>query len=119
MANKMTQKDFFNEVIAMAKAQGRDDLAEYAKGRIEVLDKKSENRKPSKTQAENEVLKGVIMDVLTENGGQMTVTEMLNSGAFDAMVTNQKVTALLRQLKDEQKVDKIVDKKKSYFKALV
>jgi hypothetical protein len=119
MANKMTQRNFFEEVIAMAKENGRDDLAEFAQGRIEVLDKKSENRKPSKTQAENEVLKGVIVDVLTENGGQMTVTEMLNSGAFDAMVTNQKVTALLRQLVESGKVEKVVDKKKSFFKAIV
>ena len=47
MTNKMTLKDYFNEVIELAKANDRPDLVAFAEGRIAVLDKKAGNKKPT------------------------------------------------------------------------
>ena len=41
--NKMTIRDFLNEVITITQ-DNRQDLAEFAKHRIEVLDKQNEKR---------------------------------------------------------------------------
>ena len=48
----------------------------------------------------------------------MTVTEILATKVLPEEVVNQKVTALLRQLIAEGRVEKVVDKKKSYFRAV-
>lgn len=113
MANKMTQRDYFNEIIALAKANNRADLVEFAEGRIEALDKKSANKKPSKAQAENEGLKAEVLSVLTNEN--ITVSDLMKKSEVLAPLSNQKVTAILRMLIEEGKVVKTMDKKKSYF----
>ena len=113
MTNKMTQRDYFNEIIELAKANEREDIVEFAEGRIAVLDKKSSSKKPTKTQEENEVLKGVIMGALTVDG--VTVTELQGKDETLGSLSNQRVSALLRQLIADGKVVKNVDKKKAYF----
>ena len=117
MTNKMTIRDYFNEVIELAKANDRADLVEFAESRIAVLDKKSANKKPTKTQEENEGIKAEILANLTEEG--VTVTELQNKSDMLGGLSNQKVSALLRQLFSEGKVAKTVDKKKAYFSLVV
>ena len=114
---KMTQRDFYNEIIALAKANEREDIVEFAEGRIAVLDRKASNKKPTKTQEENEVLKGVILDTLTNEG--VTVTDLQAKDETLSGLSNQRVSALLRQLVTDGKVAKVVDKKKSYFSLAV
>jgi hypothetical protein len=117
---KKTQREFFNEIIAMAEAQGRTDLVEFAKERIGALDKKSANKKPTKTQEANVSLKETIANVLRENGKAMTVTEIIASGEFEALTTPQKISALLKQMVEvDHTAIKTVEKKKSYFSAVV
>lgn len=113
MTNKMTIRDYFNEVIELAKANDRDDLVSFAESRIAVLDKKSANKKPTKTQEENEVIKAEILNVLDNEG--VTVTELQGKSEMLGNLSNQRVSALLRQLIVDGKVAKTVDKKKSYF----
>ena len=48
MTNKMTIRDYFNEVIELAKANDRDDLVSFAESRIAVLDKNPLTRNPRK-----------------------------------------------------------------------
>lgn len=110
---KMTQKDYFNEVIALAKANDRLDLVEFAEGRIAVLDKKASNKKPTKTQEENVAIKDEIANVLTNEGA--TVTEIQSKSEMLSGLSNQRVSALLRQMIADGTVVKSVDKKKSYF----
>ena len=69
MEKKITQKDMFNEVIALATANGREDIVKFAKERIAALDKKSANRKPSKNQTANEEIKAEILEFLEGSEG--------------------------------------------------
>lgn len=114
MTNKMTQKDFYNEIIALAQANGREDIVEFCEGRIEVL-AKSGNRKPTKTQEENESLKELVRNALVTLGKASTVTEIQKSDEVLSELSNQKVSALLRQMIEVGEVEKTTDKKKSYF----
>ena len=87
-----------------------------------TLEKRKTNKGQTKTQKANELVKDTIYEVLVDNKDNekgLTVTEMLATKAFDATVTNQKLTALLRQMIEDGRVVKEVDKKKSYFKAIV
>ena len=117
MTNKMTIRDYFNEVIELAKANDRSDIVEFAESRIAVLDKKSANKKPTKTQEENEEIKTDILDNLTNEG--VTVSELQGKSTILSGLSNQRVSALLRQLIADGKVVKVVDKKKSYFSLAV
>lgn len=113
MANKMTQKDYFNEIIALARANDRMDIVTFAEGRIEALNKKSGSKKPTKTQEENVSLKEEIVSVLTSEGA--TVTEIQTKSETLGTLSNQRVSALLKQLVEAGRVVKTIEKKKSYF----
>ena len=113
MANKKTNKDFFAEVIALAGEN--KELADWASKQIEALNKKAENRKPTKTQEANVGLKAQIVAVLQALGKPATVSDLLASGQFDASVSNQKLTSLLTQMVKAQEVVRETDKKKAFF----
>lgn len=111
MEKKMTKVEMFNaikEVVADNK-----EMVTFIEHEIELLQKKSTNRKPTKTQEENKSLKNEILSVLTDDG--MTVTEIQKNSEILGNVSNQKVSALLRQLVEAGAVEKTTDKKKSLF----
>ena len=75
----------------------------------------SGSSKPTKTQMENEAIKANILEVLTDEG--QTVSEILpqlDASLSSKPLTNQRVSALLRQLIPD-KVVKTIDKKTSLF----
>ena len=119
MANttKVTQRDFYNAIIALAKGEPcsftPDEIVDFAEGRIAMLDKKSANRKPSKTAEANAELATVIEGVLTSEGA--TVSEIMAKDATLAGLSNQKVSVVLRLMVADGKVVKTTDKKKSLF----
>lgn len=105
----MTKREFY--VAVANKAVVTDEMVELATKYIEQLDTRNANRKPSKAQVENEGFKADILGVLGSEG--MTVTEVMK--ALDNGLSNQKVSALMKQLVDSHQVVKTIDKRKSYF----
>ena len=106
------KKNFINDNI-----QYGDDFCEVVE-KLEALKvqlaKRGTSKTPTKTQKENEGVMETILEVLADNGDRMTVTEMLADDRLNGY-TNQKISALLRKLRDAKKVDKIMEKKKAYF----
>lgn len=117
MANttKVTKKDMFNEVIAIAESLDRQDIVDFAKHEIKLLEKKASKSSQTKTQKENEALMKKIFEALETVGRPVTVTELQTEVAEMSEYSNQKLSALLKKLKDCGKVKKTMDKKKSYF----
>ena len=113
MANKKTQREFFEEIITLAMENDRNDIVEFAKGRIEMLDKKKSGSKPTKTQEENIGLMAEIKSVLTSEGA--TVSEIQTKSEILKGLSNQKISALLKKMCDDGSAVKTIDKKKSYF----
>lgn len=111
MANKMTKKDYFNKVLTFV--AGDAELEKFIQHEIELLEKKATNKKATKTQEENVSYKAEIMSVLTAEGA--TVTEIQSRSEVLGGLSNQRVSALLRQMVDAKEVAKVVDKKKSLF----
>jgi len=103
--------------IAIAKIED-GEVKEKLVALKKVYEDRATNKKPTKTQKENENVKDLIYTILAKAGKGMTVTDLLATGAFPVETSNQKISALLRQLVAENRVAKEVDKKKSFFKAV-
>jgi len=112
---KMTKKEMFGEVIALATENGRDDIVEFAQHEIELLNAKKSGNTMTATQKANEEIKAVILEELARVATPMTITELQAESEKLAGYSNQKVSALLKQLVDTKAVAKVTDKKKSYF----
>jgi hypothetical protein len=115
MANKKTIKDYFNEIIELAKENGRDDLVTFCEDRIEKLGRKtaSGDRKPTKKQVENEGIKDIILEVLADLENPATVSEIMTDGRIE--ISSQKLTTLLTQLRKAEKVVRTEEKGKAYY----
>lgn len=97
VGNTMTQREFFNAVIA---ANISTEMNDYAQGLIDKLDKKNENRKPTKTQKANADLKTEIYDYMVENPNRaFTAKELADKYTTpEEEITTQKISALMAQL---------------------
>lgn len=91
------------------------DVTDKLNGMIAQLEKRtSADRKPSARQVENEGIKETVLAVLATTDRPLTVSELLAYEGLDKL-SNQRLSALLRQLKEDGKVVKTTEKKKSYF----
>ncbi len=115
MEKKITKKEMFNEIVKVATEIGRTDIVEFANHEIELLEKKSASHTQTKTQVENEALKTAIVDCLKGLDKKVTITELQENCPEVAELSNQKVSALLKQLVDAKVINKEFDKKKAYF----
>ena len=122
MANsnvKVTQKDYFNGLIAYLKGEGdarfsNEEYIEFLEGRIAVLDKKSANRKTKVNEADEE-LKDAVIETLTALGEPSTVSALMKANERLGAESNQKISAILRKLITDEKVLREKDKKTTLF----
>ena len=112
---KMTKKDYFNELLKIEAVASNGSLVNFINHELELLDKKSSKSTLSKTQVENNNIKDVIISVLQESARPMTITEIQAVNENLKELSNQKISALLKQLVDTDLVERVVDKKKTYF----
>jgi ribosomal protein S25 len=111
MTNKMTYVqaiDIALEVVTNEEAHDRLEALKASLAKRNV----SRSGKPTKTQVANESVKNAIADYLA-NGEAHTATEIGEAVG----ISNQKASALLRQMKENGLVDKYSDKRVTYFKA--
>lgn len=113
MANKITKAQMFSMIKALDEVQANPDMVAFIDHELELLSKKAGSKKPTKTQEENVKLKSIILEVLTDVGA--TVSEIQTKSDVLGELSNQKVSALLKQMCDDGQVVKTVEKKKSYF----
>ena len=92
-----------------------DEVFKFLTHEIDLLNKKTSSKTPTKTQKENEVLMGIIEKDLREFETPVTVTELINGGEGLEGLTNQKVSALLRKMVDAKRVVKTIEGKKAKF----
>ena len=117
---KVTKKDYFNalrNLVVDTEVENKTALIDFIDNELALLAKKanSAKSKPSKAQAENEGIKTAIIAALNEAEKALTITEFQTAYPEFAEYSNQKMSALFKQLVDAGAVKKTVDKKKSYF----
>ena len=119
MANekKLTKREKFEMLKGIADVKANPILAEFIDHELELLAKKnSTEKKPTAVQIANENLKETILEIMANEPTRLfTISELLK---FDELAefTNQKISALMRQLVADLKVEKIEEKRKSYFR---
>ena len=114
-AKKMTKRDYFNSLLALDEVKSNPKFVEFIEHELELLDKKnSAEKKPTAQQTANDAIKTDIFEHMVE-GARYTITDIIKSVPSCVDLTNQRVSALVRQLKDEGKVVRIEDKRKAYF----
>lgn len=112
----MTKRDYFTAILN--KYDLTADEKAFIEHELELLAKKnSSEKKPTAQQVANEGLKSVILNVLTEHGGLMTITDIQKSSAELAELSNQRISAIVRQMVGIS-VERVEDKRKAYFKAM-
>ena len=83
------------------------------KMKIQFEKKNSAEKKPTATQIANEGIKNIILETLDEKS--MTITEMQKSNSELAELSNQKISALLKQMTENGSVKREEIKRKAYF----
>ena len=112
---KMTKRDYFTALLAVEEVKSNPALVEFIEHELELLAKKnSSERKPTAVQKENANLKVAILDGMEANR-IYTVTELIKSIDAIGDLTNQKVSAILRQMATDGTVKRTEEKKKAYF----
>ena len=111
---KITKRNYFEMVVALAEKEGRADLVQFAQHEIELLDNKKANKTATATQKANLEIKDKIVENLATASEPMTITELLETEGLKDF-TNQKLSALVSQLVKDGRVIRTMDKKKAFF----
>ena len=117
MANKkMTKRDYFNELLTIAEVKENKSMVDFINHELELLEKKnaSKSTTESKTQKANAGIKENLLNEM-ENGKAYTISDMLKELPCCKELTNQKVSALVRQLIVDGYIKRTEDKRKAYF----
>ena len=121
MEKRLTKKDYFEMIKGVC--ADRTDIVDFCNHEIELLSRKNSKSGATKTQKENEIVANMLVEELAKIGKPITITELMNTSETvkgytlenGNNLTNQKISAIFKQLVESNKIVKVVDKKKSYF----
>ena len=121
MEKRLTKKDYFEMIKGVC--ADRADIVDFCNHEIELLSRKNSKSGATKTQKENEIVANMLVEELAKIGKPITITDLMNTSEIvkgyilenGNNLTNQKISAIFKQLVESQKIVKVVDKKKSYF----
>ena len=114
-STKLTKAQKFAMLRAIPAVAENAMLVEFIDHEVELLSKKnSAEKKPTAQQVANAGIATAIIEGMEPNR-LYTVTEVIKSIPQCADLTNQRVSALLRQLVEAGKVKRTEDKRKAYF----
>lgn len=119
MANekKLTKREKYERLLAKAEVKADPIAVEFIEHELELLAKKnSSEKKPTAVQLANEGIKETILATLETAGKKMTISEMQKVNAELGEMSNQRISALIRQLVNDGKVERVEEKRKAYFK---
>ena len=88
--------------------------AKLEKMKVQFEKKNSAEKKPTATQIENEGIKNLILEVIGDSS--LTITEMQKINSELAERSNQKISALLKQMVENGSIVREEIKRKAYFK---
>ena len=120
MANnkKMTKREMYESLLA--KYGFTTEEKDFINHELELLAKKNVNKSGEKKlttkQKENETYKAEILEIISAEAH--TVSEILKLGNFPEDMTNQRISALLKQMLTDNKVARTEKDRKAYFKAV-
>ena len=113
---KMTKRDYFNALLALEAVKADSALVDFINHELELLAKKNASEKKlTPTQKENLTIQGAILNYMEDNV-LYTITDLLKNVPECAGMSNQRVSAIVRIMREEKKVERIEEKRKAYFR---
>lgn len=111
---KPTKREMYEQILSHTTDEAEKAFLTHE---LELLAKKNATKSTKLTPAQeaNEKVKGAIVDHLTATGTKYTITAMTKEIPACAGMTNQKVSALVRQLVDAFVVVRTEEKGVAYF----
>lgn len=121
MEKRLTKKDYFEMIKGVC--ADRTDIVDFCNHEIELLSRKNSKSGATKTQKENEIVANMLVEELAKVGKPITITDLMNTSEIvkgytlenGNNLTNQKISAIFKQLVESNRIVKVTDKKKSYF----
>ena len=126
MEKKVTKKEMFAKLYTLVEnstVDNKTDLLGFIDHEVELLTRKNSGNSQTKVQKENEVVCEMLVNELAKIAKPITITDLMATSEVvknyvlenGNHLTNQKISALLKQLVESNQVVKVTDKKKSYF----
>ena len=119
MEKKMTKREKFEMLAKIAEVKANTLLAEFIEHELELLAKKnaSGNGKLTAVQVANNGIKEEILECMAKEPNRLfTISEMQKVFPCCAELSNQRVSALIRQLIADGKVERLEEKRKAVFR---
>lgn len=113
MEKKITKLEVIEMMLADKDVVANEVYAEFLRSEKALREKRKTSKKPTKVQEENVGVKALVLEVL--KGGRKTITEIIKSHPDLADFSNQKITALAKQLIESGEVTKVTEKGKSFY----
>ena len=111
---KITKKEKFAMLLEIEAVKGNEMLVEFIEHEMELLAKKNgSEKKPTAQQTANAEIQKAILECM-EVGKRYTITDLIKTVPACAELTNQRVSALVRQLMPTY-IERVEEKKKAYF----
>ena len=116
MEKKMTKKDRFNQLLALAEVKANDELVEFLNHELELLTRKAD-RTNSKQNKERDALAKALYDELVALDKLVTVSEFMALSPTVAKYgySNQKVTAMFKHMVSVDMLERTVEKGKALY----
>lgn len=113
---KMTKREYFNVLLSLDEVKANSELVDFINHELELLSKKNASEKKlTPTQKENLTIQEAILNYM-EDDVLYTITDLLKNVPECAGLSNQRVSAIVRIMRDEKKVERIEEKRKAYFR---
>ena len=114
---RMTKAQKFQILADLPAVKADPMLSEFIAHEMELLVKKNTaEKKPTAQQEANAGIKDAVLAMMQEHPNQLyTVTDIIKAVPACADLTNQRVSALIRQMVDAGQVKRTEDKRKAYF----
>ena len=110
---KMTRVEMFNAIKAIPQVAENQEMVDFIDKQIAQLAKRKSAE--SKTQKENKALMEVVVDAMVVLNKPATATQIMKSDAYLSELSLPKVSALLKKLIEEGRVERTIEKKIALF----
>lgn len=105
------------EMLTMIREMHTDntEIVNFCNHEIELLNKKSSSKKPTRKQIENERYKDIILDILANSDRPLAIKDLQSMNDELENLSNQRLSAMLTTLKNNEKVTRTVKDSLVYF----
>ena len=121
MEKKITKREMFEQIKAVvlaAEVENVEQLVAFIDHEVELVNKKSASKSKAEIEKANAnvELTQIVREVLANSSVAMTVSEVMKANEVLAELSNQKISALLKQMVESGSVVREEIKRKAHFK---